>query len=641
MSDRKKVHTQKKQVPASAVKKEAAQKKRIGFHLPLLLLLLATFLAFYPSLNCDFVNWDDDIYVTDNPLVQNPNPENLTKLMTEEAVVNYHPITMLSLAFNYKWFGPEAFSFHLINLLIHLLNVYLVFVWIRMLKPDSWKIAFLTAGIFALHPLHVESVTWISERKDVLYTLFFLLALIQYHKYLLDLKSVKWLGLAFLFFLFSLLSKPAAVVFPLLLFLLDYLVRRKMNLTVFLEKIPFFGAAIALGIITIVIQKTAGAVEHTDFTLPERFLMAGYALMTYLLKFLAPINLSSFYPATGSPLPVHYLLEALGAFSLFAAAIWYFRKSRMVLFGIGFFFFNLILILQWVNVGNAIIAERYTYVPYIGLAFLLALGLDALIKRNKSHKQLITIGALSSLFLLGFLSFQRTSVWTNGETLWSNVIEQFPEDAGAWGGRGQYYKSLKIYPEALQDLNKAIALDPTEPRFFLNRGKLYFDQGQLDQAFYDYNQCIRLSPDRKEAYANRGAIYGARGMHTEAISDLDKAISLDPEFINAYKNRALVKGMMQDYQGSRLDWETILKLDPGMDDIWNALGVEHQRLGDFPASIICFTEAIRLQPNQGIYWQNRSISYKNRGEKPQALADSQRALQLGYPVPQEHLEQLK
>lgn len=606
------------------------------------LLIAVTFLVYLPNLSHDFVNWDDDIYVTDNLLVQNPNAENLKTLATEPNVANYHPITMLSLAFNYAWSGLDASSYHLVNLLFHLINCWLVYAWMLLISKQNRITAGFVAAVFALHPMHVESVAWIAERKDVLFTCFYLLGLITYTRYVQKGLPIKSLLLVLLWFALSLLSKPAAVVFPLHLLLVDYFLRRSFSLKQLLEKAPFLIGSAVIGFVTVQIQDAEGAVNFDAFSAWQRIQLAAYALMMYVVKFVAPVDLSSFYPYPSRPFPAIYQLAPVVCLALLAVLGWAVRKNRTVAFGLGFFLVGVLLILQIVTVGSAIIADRYTYVPYLGLAFILGVAVERLSTKQSTQKYYkpALFGLSAACLLMAFGSFQRIKVWENGEKLWSDVIAKFPEEHGAWGGRGLYYRQKKQFDLAIKDLNQAIALNPNEARFFSNRGNIFFDLGRDEEALVDYNRCIALDATDKEAFANRGAIYGRKQRFDEGINDLSYALQLDADFFNAYMNRAVVYGMMNQHELAKADYNACLNLDPSNDQIWNALAIAYQHLRDFQGSIRPFDEAIRLNPGFGLYYVNRGISRKYLGQTQLAKQDFQTAQQLGQQVEARFLEGL-
>ena len=283
----------KKTTPVQPVSIRELKSKQKTSLMPWLLTALGfTAICLFPMLQNEFTNWDDQYYVVNNRLLKGPD---WNGIFTEPVVSNYHPLTILSLTLNYHISGLEPFSYLLFNYLLHLLNTVLVFYFILRITERKIEVAFLTALIFGIHPLHVESVAWIAERKDVLYTTFFLLSLLQYWRFLTtEKKSHFWFSL--LFFILSLLSKPAATVLPLLLILLDYWKGRKINIKSLLEKTPFFLAALAMGILTYSIQSKGDIAGFELYPLCVSPFFGCYTLMTYAIRFFIPYPLSAFHP---------------------------------------------------------------------------------------------------------------------------------------------------------------------------------------------------------------------------------------------------------------------------------------------------------------------------------------------------------
>ncbi len=593
-------------------------------------ILVITLLVYLPSLSFDFVNWDDDYYVTNNLQVTNPTAENLAKFFTEGNTANYHPLTMLSLAFNYAVGGENAMGYHLFNLIFHIFNIFLVYVWVRRTWPKQEFLPLFIAGVFALHPMHVESVAWISSRKDVLFFCFYFLGLISYNSFYTKKKS-KYLVVTLLFFILSALSKPAAVIFPIHLLLVDYLTERKLSIKLVIEKIPFFVISVLIGLATVYVQTDAGAVSTEAYTVLERLQLASYALNLYLIKFIAPVHLSSFYPYPLKPFDLWVSLSPVIFLAVTGFSLWRWRSHRGFVFGILFFLSSLVLVVQLVSVGSTIIAERYTYLAYIGLSIAVYFVLETLFFKHKRSKRSVEI--LGGLFLLGLaiVSFNRIKVWENGETLWTDAIEKFPEVAGSWGGRGVYYRLEKQFPKALRDLNQAIELNPDEAMFYSNRGNIYFDLGQDENALNDYNHCIRLDSTDENAFANRGAIYGRRGRYNEALDDLNRAIYLDSLFVNAYMNRGIIYGQMNQRIQAKNDFKKCVSLEPDNHAIWNALAIEHQYLGEFDSSIVVLNTAINIKA-EGVYFLNRGISFRLLGDQASANGDFNKAQNLGVKV---------
>lgn len=594
-------------------------------------ILIVTLFVYFQSLSFDFVNWDDDYYVINNLEVTNPTMENLVSFFTQGNTANYHPITMLSLAFNYVLGGENAFGYHLFNLIFHVFNTALLYIWVRRIWPTRKYLPLFIAGVFALHPMHVESVAWISSRKDVLFFCFYFLGLLSYQEFHKS-SARKYLIGALLFFIFSALSKPTAVIFPIHLLLMDYLQSREFSIKLILEKVPFFMVSVLIGLATVLVQTDAGAVNVDAYSVIERLQLASYALNMYVAKFIAPIHLSSFYPYPSRPFETLVSIAPIIFAAGLGGVLWKWRQNRNVVFGVLFFLSSLALLVQLVTVGSTIISERYTYLAYIGLSLAIYFILeDVLFKKLKTEK---TLSIAFMFVLIGFslVSFNRVKVWKNGETLWTDAIEKFPEVAGSWGGRGVYYRMEKKYSKALKDLNQAVTLNPNEAMFYSNRGNIFFDLGQDDNALFDYNNCIRLDSTDENAFANRGAIFGRRGQYDEAVQDLSRAIDLDPNFVNAYMNRGIIYSVLNQREQAKKDYQKCVELEPDNHGIWNAVAVEYQYLGSFDSSVMVLNTAIQLEPNEGIYYFNRGISYRLLGDQASANADFDYATTLGVQV---------
>jgi len=538
---------------------------------------------------------------------------------------------MLSLALNHTIGGENAFGYHLFNLIFHLLNTLLLYLWVRKIWPKHEFLPLFVAGIFALHPLHVESVAWISSRKDVLFFFFYFLALLFYHSFCSQ-KKYKYFAVTVLIFALSALSKPTAVIFPFHLLLMDYLLNRKLSMKVVLEKVPFVLVSIAIGLATIYVQTDAGAVSVKAYSLVERIQLASYAINMYFTKFMLPINLSSFYPYPTKPFNLVVSWSPIIFLSVVSFALWKWREHKTFVFSLLFFLSSIALLVQLVTVGSTIISERYTYLAYVGLSIAVYFVLDELFFKRFKDKQIVGVLFSSILIIFSLLSFSRAKVWENGETLWTDAIEKFPEVAGSWGGRGVYYRMEKKYSKALRDLNQAVLLNPNEAMFYSNRGNIYFDLADDERALADYNNCIRLDATDENAFANRGAIYGRNGKPNKATNDLSRAIELNPEFITAYMNRGIIFSQQNKREQAKNDFKRCVELEPDNHAIWNALAVEYQHLGDFDASIVALNNAVRLKPDEGVYFFNRGISSRLIGNQDAANIDFNQAKSMGIQV---------
>jgi tetratricopeptide (TPR) repeat protein len=533
----------------------------------IVVLLLVTGLAFAPMLKNGFTNWDDELYVVNNPLLNGPDWHGI---FTRPVVSNYHPLTMASLALNYDERHPSATPFLAWNLALHLANTLLVFLLVRMLSDGRMRVAVFTAAVFALHPMHVESVAWISERKDVLYALFFLLSLMAYWRYLLTSKTPMF-WLSFLLFACSALSKPAAIVLPLVLILLDVYAGRKMTLRLLAGKIPFLLVAAAMGIVTLMIQSEKAIAGLDTYALWLRPLFACSALVDYLLKFVIPYPLSSFHPYPHAEQPGWFVYFSPLLLAAVVALFWRARRHKAVVFGGLFFLVNLLLVLQVVAIGNTLTAERYTYMPYVGLAFALFMTADRLPAPRRTP---VFAGAALVLAVFAWMTHERTQVWKDSNTLWSDVLKTYPDAYIPRNNRANYLSKLAsdpahressdaLYRQALDDCNVALQQQPAYVPSYETRGIIYLMLGNYTAALEDGNAIIRLKPDYSKGYSIRGYARMQSGHPEEAAADFTTCIALNPSDVSSYTNRGMIRfNHFRKYGEALADFDRAVQLTP-------------------------------------------------------------------------------
>ena len=564
----------------------------------LLAILVISFIAYLPALHGSFVNWDDDKYIQGNALIETIN---LKKLFSTYVMGNYHPITMLVYALEYHFFGLSETGFHAVSLLFHLANVVLVFYVILMLSNKT-VVALVASLLFGIHPLHVESVAWASSLKDLLYTFFFLASYICYLKYLKN-KENKFFLYALLLYLFSILSKAMAVPLPAVFLLTDYLMKRKLNAKAWLEKVPFFALGLIFGVVAVFAQKSTSSIQSlTVIPFYQRIIFACYDYITYLAKLFIPFNLSAFYPYpidTGQPVPSQYYIYPVILIALVAIVFYSLRYSRKVIFGIGFFTLTVLLVLQLLPVGDAIMADRYSYIPSIGIFYLAGEGFYWLWNKKKGAVNLKwPAAALLGLFAIFFTvkTYAQCGIWENGLTLWTDVISKYKTIPSSYNNRGVLLMGDKRYDEALSDYNKAIELKPDYAMAYNDRGLLFVRKERYDEALSDYNKAIRLEPQNESSYTNRGIILAMKKDYEGAIKDFDKAIELHPDNPEGYANRAL---SLQNEN----------RLTDAMKD---------------------YDKVIELKPNSPQALYNRAVIEFNTGQKETGCADFQQAAKLGF-----------
>lgn len=611
---------------------------------------IITFIVFSPALTADFINFDDIQYVTENPYIRNITSQNLEAILLTDVngTGNYHPLTFLSLAADYTISGSKPWGYHLTNIIFHLLNTtlifYLVFIICRRLKiKNKTLISIITALLFGIHPMHVESVAWVSGRKDVLYTFFYLLSILFYLQYL-DKTRVKFYIISIIFFLFSLASKAMAVTLPVVLLSIDYLLNRKLrDKKVWTEKIPYFFLSFLFGLIAVFTQKSGGATEIIKNNFFDQLVFASYGFTQYIIRFIYPFHLSPYYPypeRTDGAIPWAYYLcfITLLITCLLLAYLTGRKKDRKVSFGILFFLVNLALVLQIIPVGSAVMADRYTYLSSIGLFFIIGIGVALLIVKFPKQKIFLLLISFSYITFLSVKAHDRCFVWKNSASFWENVNAGFPRFAPALNNLGLIKETEGNNGEAINFYTKAIVADPEFANAFFSRGTLYGKTGQYTKALSDLDKAIQLTPGFVKAFTNRAVAKAQSHDLTGALNDLNRAISLEKSE-DAYYNRGFLKIQMKDYSSAINDLTEAIKLNPGSVKSYFSRGLANLNTANFKKAMEDFTICINSTPRDGNAYYYRAISKINSGEAQNCCEDLQKAFQLGNKMSEALLRQ--
>jgi tetratricopeptide (TPR) repeat protein len=605
------------------VRQENVKSKEIS-GLWMLLVMALSLLAYIPSLQNGFV-WDDTKYIENNPLITTID---LKALFSEYVMGNYHPLTMLSYALEYQVFGLDAGGYHAVNLALHLFNVFLVYYLINLLSRQVF-IALVAALFFGIHPLHVESVAWASELKDLLYTLFFLASLIFYVKYI-DGGAKKYFLFSIGLFLCSLLSKGMAVSLPVVLLFIDYFRGRKFNRQLVLEKIPFFILAFIFGVVAVYAQQSSDSIQDIErFPFFYRIAFASYGFVMYLIKLILPFQLSAFYPypiRAGESLPASYYIFPVLALLIVGAVVYAARFSRKPVFALGFFAATVFLVLQLLPVGDAIMADRYSYVPSVGIFYLMGEGLFWLWNKNNRTLSLALAGIASVFFFAQ--TYARTQVWKDGLSLWTDVIDRNPSVAVAYNNRGGTLMLEKRYEEALADYNKAIELRADFYDAYNNRGILLSDLQRKQEALADYNKAIQFDSSKAEVFNNRGLLLMELGRSREALVDFNKSIQLQPSYAQAYYNRGLLVSGEGNSSQAYQDYETAIRLNPTYTEAYVNRGVLLHNENKLDEALVQYTKAMELQQDNPQVFHNRGLIMMTKKRYDEAISDFSRAIQL-------------
>ena len=585
--------------------------------------LAFTALLYARALQNGFTSLDDDYYILKNPFIKDFSFEGIRAIFSSFYSYNYHPLTTLTYLFEYRFFGIWPLPYHLLNVVLHLSNTWLVFKLAGRLSGKKTT-ALVVCVLFAIHPMHVESVAWVSERKDVLYAFFYLLSLLQYLHYCADGFQKKHYAGTLLYFTASLFSKSAAVTLPLLLIAIDIYKGRKTTARSLAEKAPFFLLSVVFGILNIMAQAKGGAISDsllaTGFA--NRIFLFTSALSFYSIKLLAPYGLSAmhYFPQiVNGMLPWPYYLSL----PFLLLVTWFILRRtpyrREMIFGVAFFLITISVMLQVLAVGSTLTAERYTYIPYIGLFYIVGQWLSRIrtIKRQK-----IALWASAAVLLVYTIqTWNRIGVWKDDEALFRDIADSYPSVYLQYYEQGNAKKKIAHFREALQQYNVAILLSPGFAKAYVGRGEIYDLLDSARQAMQDYDKAISLDGRLAEAYNGRGLEYSRSGKLTPAIQDFSKAIMLDPGYAEAYNNRGWMYYQQGNAQAAMPDYRRSVALDTGNSMAYNNIGWAYCQAGKMDSAVLYFDKAIRYNPRNNFAVSNRALVKANTGDLAGAIQD--------------------
>jgi tetratricopeptide (TPR) repeat protein len=565
------------------------QDKRKALYAAALLSALITFIIYLPSLTNGFVGWDDPRYVSENPWIRGLDLAFLKEAFTEVYFANWHPLTMISYALDYALWGLNPLGYHLENVILHTVNTALVAVLslrlITVVRPLSAPAAFAAAAVpallFGIHPLHVESVAWISERKDVLCAMFFLSSILFYLRYAQEGKTLCYV-LSLTSFALAIMSKSMAVTLPAVLLLIDFYPLRRLSsakggLKAVAEKLPFF--AISVFAAAMAVYSQGAAVASLDsIPVDMRAIVALKAYVFYLEKLFIPIRLAPFYPlpVEVDPFAADYMVAyaVLGGISVIclASAIRY----RVFLVTWLYFLGTLVPVIGLVQVGMQAAADRYMYLPSLSILVLFGAGAALIIERG-SRALLGALLAFISVATVGlsYATVTQAAIWKDSLTLWDYEV--------------------RIYPDAFIP--------------YMNRGVVYVKMGEHEKGMKDLDRAVSLAPASRNALYNRSLALKTIGRYREALADLDKAIGIHPD-ADLYMNRGNVRKRLGDPVGAAEDYRGALALEPGNAATWFNFALVLEETGDITGAIENAEKAVMLGMGQaGEYLEHLKASY--------------------------------
>jgi tetratricopeptide (TPR) repeat protein len=575
----------------------------------------------------EFISFDDPQYVTENVHVK----AGLTwggvqwAFATGEAA-NWHPLAWISHMLDVALFGVQAGPHHVTNLILHIVNSLLLFGVLWRMTGTLYKSAFV-AALFAVHPLHVESVAWVSERKDVLSTFFWFLGLWAYAAYVRDETRLQY-ALVFLCLALGLMSKPMVVTFPFALLLLDYWpLRRPVSRRLIFEKIPFFALVAASSVVTFLAQRHGGAVSSlAALPLPSRVANAGLAYVAYIEKTVWPSGLTVLYPYTrefGWRLAVAVLVVVvLSAFAIFAA-----RAVPYVAVGWFWFLGTLVPVIGIVQVGIQSMADRYTYVPAIGLFVIVAWGVPDLLRALPASRVAALTAAMVAISGCMIVARAQVRYWRDSLTLWEHAASITPGDAHVETALGSVLSEQGRAAEA-----KALFVDALrrEPQFAEAHNKLgvaLADEGLAAEAIPHYEAAIAIKPSLAEAHYNLANAFAALGKPEDAIAHYHAALRIRPEDAATHNGLGSALDDRGRIEEAIAEYEQSIRLDPQFADAHNNLGTARAKQGKTDEAIREFFEALKIKPNADAHY-NVAVMLNEKGRTDEAIQHLRDALRL-------------
>jgi len=608
-------------------------------------LITAILISFWQAKDFDFINLDDLQYVTENPHVQSGlSLKGIAWAFTTTHASNWHPLTWLSHMLDVQLFGLKPGWHHLVNVFFHIVNTVLLFLVFNRMTRALWPSAFV-AALFALHPLHVESVAWVSERKDVLSTFFWMLTMGAYAFYVEKPDTKKYL-LTLGVFALGLMAKPMLVTLPFVLLLLDYWPLNRFQtpipaggnssrlpdannpgakkkkpkksadrnnaeikkalkpsgqwpalLALIKEKIPFFALSAASCIITFYAQEKGGAVGSLDI-LPFNARMANaiVSYVDYIEKMIWPRNLAVFYPHPGIR-PVWLFLGS--ALTLLIITIIVLRSAkRFSYLATGWLWYlgTLVPVIGLVQVGLQALADRYTYVPLIGLFVIIAWGVPDLTRKWHNRKTLMALSSSLILAILMFSTWSQAKYWQNSITLFEHAIKATTDNYVAHNNLGVALTKIGEKEKAAFHYSEAIRIKPNFENAHYNLGNYLASRGMTAEAIVQYSEAIRIKPTYSKAHNNLGAMLASQGKFQEAIVQYEKALRTEPANASFHYNLGMTLASMNRHDEAIHYFREALRIQPNYAEVHNDLGRVLAIQGKTGEAITYFQEAVRLKP---------------------------------------------
>ena len=601
------------------------------------LLLLAVALVFTQTARHGFIiYYDDQDYVCDNPQVA----DGLTASGTAWAIThfhsdNWHPLTWLSHMLDCQLYGLQPGGHHLSNVLLHAAASVVLFLAMWRMTLAPWPSAWV-AAVFAIHPLRVESVAWVAERKDVLSGLFFMLTLWFYARYAERPASFGRYLLVLASFALGLTAKPMLVTLPFVLLLLDYWplgrlawsAPRTQLVRLVVEKIPLFVLAAASCLVTLAAQRAAmRSLGQVAFA--ARVANAAVAYVAYLGKMLYPAGLAVFYPiAKGPPLAWEVIAAVALLLAISTAVFLVRRKCPYLLFGWLWYLGTLVPVIGLVQVGMQAMADRYTYLTQVGLYMAIAWGGERVFRHWRYHRPVVGLAAALGLMSLALCAWQQTAHWKGDETLWRYTLASTSKNWIAHNNLGAVLTERGQAGEAIAEFQEALNLRPDFELAHYNLAFVLAGSGQVDAAVAHYEEALKLKPDYAQAHNNLGFALAARGQVDEAIGHYREALKINPDYAEAHSNLAFALGGRGQVDEAVGHYEKALEIRPDNARDHNNLGFFFARRGQLDKAVVHYRKALELMPDYALAHNNLGNALVGEGQLDEPIARYEEALKI-------------
>ncbi|HEY3129952.1 MAG TPA: tetratricopeptide repeat protein [Acidobacteriota bacterium] len=622
-----------------------------------LALILATTAAYWRTFQNGFVLYDDKGYVTENPHVQEGiTPKTLLWALTTTHAANWHPLTWMSHMVDCRLFGLNPRGHHLTSLLLHLANTVLLFLALSLMTGALLPSAFV-AALFALHPLHVESVAWVAERKDVLSAFFWMLAMLAYAHYARR-PSARLYGLLAVTFALGLMAKPMLVTLPFALLLLDYWPLGRMRSMagknaimaknarrprpwhkLIREKLPLFALALGSSVITFFAQHRGGAVQTLEnIPVQERISNALVSYLGYIAQTVWPHNLAVFYPHPFNKLPgwkiaAALLLLACGTW----AAIRYSRRHPYLVTGWFWYLGTLVPVIGLVQVGEQAMADRYTYIPSIGLFIIVAWALVDFLPQRKSYEMVLAVFWCIVALVLGLLTWFQVGYWHDSLTLFEHASQAVPDNYLARNNLGFTLAAEGRIDEAMRQYLEALRIKPTYVEAHNNLANAFQAKGQLDEAIAHYQQALQVRPQFFQGHNNLGAALLAKGRVDEALAHYSEALRINPDQPEAHNKLGMKLAALGKIDEAIFHFSEALRLNPDNPEYHNNLALLLGAARRTPEAVDQYVEALRLNPRYPEAHVNLGVALAQQGKPNEAIEHYKQALQLRPEYPEAHI----